>query len=261
MISSIVLTGKHKINMNSAKKIKVGDNILSVEKDIPFVRYRFDSYDESALAYIKSIMEQFNISTHLVEIPLNENVVVALQLISSQFSNVAKYVYIELTEAEVQARQLDQNKLALIGATLSFGIDRYMLKDKSVSLDTITARAIIKSLVTCFRIAESNVGVCSSPLSFSDWACLTAVKARELMSVYSPIADVPLPSANHQCMNCCGCIRYMVVSEDLQAPTESKSSKSQKKGSKSSDNKDENTKTTASKSKPKNVIVPGIYNL
>jgi hypothetical protein len=97
------------------------------------------------------------------------------------------------------------------------------------------------------------MGICSSPLSFDDMACLTAVKAREIMSRYSTTTDVALPSANHQSMNCCGCIRYVTVTEDIPAPSDGK----QKQAS-------GNKKNSSDESKPKANKVPvgfGMFSL
>ena len=243
MITSIVVTGKHKIGMNSNKKIKIGDNILSVEKDIPFIRYRFDKYENEEYAYILDSMKQFSFSTHLIEIPLNENTKATLEYIEQNINSVAKYVYVDVTNEDVANGMISDYKAQYLESLAGMEIDRIMFKDKSSSLDTIFAKKLIKTFSTKLKLKEDNFGICSSPLSFSDWACLTAVKARELMSVYSPIADVALPSANHQCMNCCGCIRYMVVNEDTLAPADNKI----KNTSKSDKNKVGTSKTKTNK--------------
>ena len=73
MVTSIVLTDCYSIGINGSKKFKVNDNVLSVEKDIPFVRYRFNQYTDREFNYIREMMQKFTNSTHLVEINLNEN--------------------------------------------------------------------------------------------------------------------------------------------------------------------------------------------
>ena len=220
MITSIVVTGTHKIRMNSNKKIKINDNVLSVEKDIPFIRYRFDKYTQTEFDYIVTSMKQFNVSTHLAEILLSESTPDTITYLVENIGNIAKYVYVDITDDEVVNGQLNEDKLLMLDKLVGLQVDRIMFKDKSTKLDTVTTKKIIKALSKRLEFAENTFGVCSSPLSFSEWACLTAVKARELMSVYSNIADVALPSANHQCMNCCGCIRYMTVTADTEAPSD-----------------------------------------
>lgn len=258
MISSIVVTGKYNIGMNASKKIKISDNLFSVEKDIPFIRYRLDTYDDSTIEYIKKMMQQFNVSTHLAEFKLDANILSAITLVNNNIQNIAKYVYIDVTEEEVQAKALAPEKLALLAQVSTLGIDRFMFKDKSTSLDTITVREFMKVLRASYNISESNIGVCSSPLSFGDLACLTAVKARELMSLYSTVADVALPSANHQCMNCCGCIRYVVVSEDIAAPADNKIG-AHKKEKTDGDTTEKKEKRASVNNKNVQMVTPGMF--
>lgn len=260
MITSLVLRGKYNIGSNSNNKIKVNDNILSIDKDIPFVRYRFDHYDAEAVEYIKQAKTKFNKSTHLVELNLSSDVAEQYQLVAYNIEKIAKYVYIDITEEDALRQSLSDDKLALVNALQGLQFDRYMLRDKSTSLDTICAKKIIKDLSQRLHVQEVNFGVCSSPLSFGDWACLTAVKARELMTQYSEIADVPLPSANHQCMNCCGCIRYIEINSDTVAPADAKVKGAHKK-SENDGSEVKQTKTKSSNTKSKNSFVPGMFSL
>ncbi len=254
MITSIVVTGTHTIKMNSNKKIKIGDNVLSVEKDIPFIRYRFNQYTEAEYAYILNTMKQFCFSTHLAEVPLSENTANTIRYLAENIKNIAKYVYIDITDEDMSIGDISADKLALLDTLVGLDIDRIMLKDKTTSLDTVTAKRFIKTLSKRLGFSEDTFGVCSSPLSFSDWACLTAVKARELMSIYSTIADVALPSANHQCMNCCGCIRYMTVTADTEAPSDGKVKATKEKS-------DSETKETKQPKAPKQRVMFGLNNI
>lgn len=251
MITSIVVTGTYKIGMNSNKKIKIGDNVLSVEKDIPFIRYRFSQYTEAEYAYILDSMKQFCFSTHLAEVQLSENTADTIKYLAESIKNIAKYVYVDITDDDVMSGDINPDKVNLLDKLIGLDIDRIMLRDNTTSLDTVTAKKFIKTLSKRMNLSESTFGVCSSPLSFSDWACLTAVKARELMSVYSTIADVALPSANHQCMNCCGCIRYVTVTEDILAPSDGKIKSTKEK----SDNTNRQPKA------PKQRVMFGMNNI
>lgn len=266
MITSIVLTDCHNIKMNSNKKFKVGEQLLSVEKDIPFVRYRFKGYTDKEFNYIKETMKKFNRSTHLIEIELNLNTKSILDYLTVNIPNAAKYIYINITDEEVLNGELGETCQSLIEDLRGFKIDRYVLKDNSTTLDMVAYKKITKSLKP-FGIAETDIGVCSSPLSFGDLACLTAVKARELMSTYSEVADVALPSANHQCMNCCGCIRYLVVDKDTEEVADKKSgvkkSSNKTTSEKTKKNKEnsETKKTGKSKTKTKVAFQFGQYSL
>jgi hypothetical protein len=263
MISSIVVTGTYNIGMNSAKKIKVDNNVLSVEKEIPFIRYRFDKYEETEYEYIKNMMQQFSISTHLAEIKLNENSSKIIDELTEKVGSIAKYIYIEVTDTDVANGALTEETLNMFETVAEKDVDRFMFKDKSSTLDTVATKKFIKQCMTNHkftgsRLSESKFGVCSSPLSFGEMACLTAVKARELMSIYSKVSDVALPSANHQCMNCCGCIRYMVVTSDLEAPSEGK----QKSAGRTKKDSESGSSETISKPKVvKQTVQLGMYDL
>jgi hypothetical protein len=114
--------------------------------------------------------------------------------------------------------------------------DRVMLIDKTSFMDMAGARKIMKQTAKTLNIQEKNVGICSSPLCMTDnLACLTAVTARELAAIYATSSGVTSPSANHQDMNCCGCMRFFVVNSDIVAPldkgTKTKKSSSGTEGS------------------------------
>lgn len=221
MISSIVLTGKYNIGINEAKKIKVGKDILSIDKDIPFVRYRFDAFNQEDIEYILKMKSKFNRCTHLVEIQVTNNVCEQLQLFNN-IKNIAKFIYIDITDRDVEAGKLSDETIANIQKAFLFDIDRCMLKDKSVSLDRVTADKIIKQIVQATKQQKEKIGLCCSPFSFDGSQCLSSVIAREIMAKYSDVDDVALPTANHQSMNCCGCIRYVVVDRDTEVPENKK---------------------------------------
>lgn len=255
MITSLRIHDTYDIKVNTQSKFKVGDNVLSADKDIPFVRYHFDKYTDSEILYIKGMKTKFSKSTHLAEVMLNENTCDVLGMLN-EIENVAKYVYYNISEETVQACGFADNETAMFKniSIMKSSIDRIMLKDKSSSLDLVTARKIIKQVSTLTGVHEDNIGICSSPISFGELACLTAVRARELMSKYSTISDVALPSANHQCMNCCGCIRYI----DIMSDTELVEAAKTKAVAKKSEPKE---KTEKSNTKVKVRIQPGRFNL
>lgn len=239
MVTSIVLTGRHTLNVNSFNKLKAGDNIISIEKDIPFVRYRFGVYADADFQYIISTMDKLKYSTHLIELNLDTNTVTNLEWIKNNIANIARFIYIDVTDEDVARGGLTTDTLNLLMGIVQYNVDRVMLKDKSTKLDIVTAKKIIDALSKQTGIKRDNFGICSSPLSFGDMCCLTAVRAREIMAVYSLIADVALPTANHQCMNRCGCIRYIVIDSDTDVISESKANlkkESKSKQSKSTKN-------------------------
>ena len=257
MITSIVLTGCYDVKLNSRKMFKVGEHTLSAEKDIPFIRYRFNEYTDKEIEYIKESKKKFNRVTHLAEINMTEDIVNTLNKLDA-VENIARFVYSEITEEDVKNGTVSEtvaNILRALGDSVN-KIDRFMLRDKSNSLDTVTAKRIIEQAAKISGIREENFGICCSPLSFGELACLSAIKAREIMSKYSDIADVALPSANHQCMNCCGCIRYIIVDNDTEPVLEV--TKTKKSGTAETKVK---TETQKSSNKPKTQLQPGMFRL
>ena len=234
MVTSIVLTGRHTLNINSFNKLKAGDSIISIEKDIPFVRYRFGVYTDADFQYIISTMDKLKYSTHLIELNLDTNTANNLEWLKNNITNIARFIYIDVTDEDVTRGGLTTDTLNLLMGIVQYNVDRVMLKDKSTKLDIVTAKKIIDALSKQTGIKRDNFGICSSPLSFGDMCCLTAVRAREIMAVYSLIADVALPTANHQCMNRCGCIRYIVIDSDTDIISESKANANKESKSKQS---------------------------
>lgn len=266
MVCSLVYTDCHSVGSNKANKIKIGDTSLSIDNDIPFVRYRFTEYNDRQFEFIKECKGRFVRSTHLVEMNIDDNIVLTLQRVI-ELGNVAKYVYIDVIEEDVKAsgivsESIRQNIVKM--AQYIQYVDRIMIRDKSDTLDACTTQKIfdqIRGLIQSTGIKAPSLntfGVCSSPLSFGEYACLTAVKARELMSKYSEFSDVALPSANHQCMNCCGCIRYIIVDKDYEAPAETSTVK-EKKEKKVKEKTESNT--VQEKAKGKVGLLPGRFTL
>ena len=271
MISSIVVTGCYNIGVNGAGKIKVDDNtVLSVNKEIPFVRYRFNEYNDEQINYIKSMKEKFSKSIHLAEVQLQSGVdtVAVIEKIKA-IGDIAVFVYVNITDDVVANACFDNTVVDGLKALKGIDVDRICMKDMSRSLDTIAAMKLTNQLAGVMGLKADSFALCSSPLSFDGRACLTAVRARELMSKYNASSDMALPCANHQCMNNCGCIRYMVINNDLEAPAEvvkggsKKSATSKPKKSAEGTDGDEAKaeKKSAKPAKKKQCVVPGMFNL
>lgn len=215
MISSICLTGRYNIVPDGHGKFTVNDNKLSL-KEVPFVRYRFDRYNEKDIEYINKMKELFKYSSHLVELTINENIDKELELVDG-IENIIKYLYIPVDNEDV-LNGISDSKLELIEKATDVYIDRVMLKDNSTNLDVVASIRLKKDMSAYFDdIANYNdIGVCQSPLSFDgNNACLTAVRARELSAEYAENDMIALPSSNHECMNTCGCIRYIKIENDI----------------------------------------------
>lgn len=236
MVTSLVFTGHHNIGIENEKFMLNGDK--NSIKDVPFVRYRFETYNQGDVEFIKHQQVKFKYSTHLSEIPLTEQTAQQIELITSQVESIAIFVYVPITDVEVE-NGLSADIISNLNSIKSSIYDRIMLKDKSNSMYLVSANNLKKQIAQILMLKESDIGICGSPLSFGTEPCLTAIKARELISMYSLSDECAIPSANHQCMNTCGCIRYFVVSSDIPAPVSKKKSSAShsSKGSKSSKSK------------------------
>lgn len=259
MISSIVVTDTFKIEVNENGKFNMGDTVMNIS-DVPFVRYRFkqEKSVEEIISYIKSMMDKFPKSAHLYEIhTINEGTVELVEALEDTFTNLAKFAYIYVDDNMVLNKEIPEEIMDIISdINDDFTLDRIMLKDNSTTLDPINADRLRDKIAKELDYSINDIGVCSSPLSFGELCCLTAVKARELAAEYVEDSDFPLPTANHQSMNCCGCIRYYVFEADSTAP-EVKNSKAKKVKSDNimnapegdSDNNQEEKKKTVKKPK------------
>lgn len=268
MITSLKLNGMYSIGITNGK-IEVNENTLDIKKEIPFLRYALGEITDAKLDYIKSMKEKFSASTHLVEINYAENANIAetVNKVKAVLGGVAVYTYFNITDENMVPGNPELNGIIETIKTLkTTAVDRIMFKDKTTTLDTVTSQNLIKRAAKESGFSINMFGICSSPLSFGDNACLTAIKARELMSKYSSIADVALPSANHQCMNCCGCIRYIEVTEDIAAPPEKEKKVGKPKEPKApKDSNDHDEQKEAKAKKPAKskatAIIPGQFNL
>ena len=214
MIASIMVKDRYKLVANDKGNITIGDETLHI-KEIPFIRYDFDNYVEADVNYIKVKQERFIYSTHLAQVELSENALEQVKLLKDGIGNIAIYIYINLTNEEVDRGEIDEYKQdMLLDITDEIEVDRIMLRDNTTNLFTVSASKIIEDLVELTGLEDDMFGICESPLSFGEKACLTAVKAREIMAKYNDKEDIPLPTANHQ-KGGCGCIQYIIVEDDI----------------------------------------------
>ena len=175
MITSLMFNGKYNVAFNSNKKIKVQDKILSVVDNISCIRYRLGNYTQEEVNYIKSIKDIFINSVHIVEFMLNDNLLSELTLFNTL--KVAKFLRIDLTDTDIAQTALDAQKMQLLQSIIqaNITIDRYVLVDKTSSINTVALSNIIKNMTSTLGLQENNIAICESPLSFSDKCCLSAV--------------------------------------------------------------------------------------
>lgn len=249
MITCVVLTDTWRVDLDSHLRFNLNDQKISI-KSVPFVRYRFSEYTDREIEYIKEMKKKFKYSIHMAEVELCKNIDNVLDKLNSAIENLVIYVYIPVTDDDVK-EGLGGGKLSLIRLLVNKKYERIMLKDKSTSLDFITAEQFKKQVAQILvDIKPNEIGICQSPLSFEEGnSCLTAIKAREIAAEYAERDDIALPSANHQCMNTCGCIRYVVIDKDLVIEQKKIEIKEGKKLEES-----ENKKKSISKKKIKGIL-------
>lgn len=208
--------------------IKGEDGEPKVERqsiaDIPFIRYRFERYGAEEASYIRKLQGIFKHSAHLAEIVFKgdtSETLEAVKYLENEVENLCKFVYIPVDDnllSEVtDNRELPENLSDMLYDLSEMSVDQFCLKDKSSAAGVIQfnlVRKLVAGVVFGSARKYENIGICESPLTFveDNSACLTAAKAREFMAVYCrDDLTQPTPSANHQCMGCCGCIKYIVV--------------------------------------------------
>lgn len=243
MIISIALSDKHKIGLDNHDRFLVDDTKVSI-KEVPFVRYKFKQYGDAEIAYIKQMKNIFKHSAHMVEIELSGDTSYVLHKIEENIDNIIRFIYVPINDSHV-TDGLDEQTEELLEAIEDCDYDRIMIKDESQTLYSLAASRLKKQIADATDFSVKEIGICNSPLSFHGDACLTAVKARELSAEYAENDEVALPSANHENMNTCGCIRYHLFTSDVQAPISKKTA----------------TKTTENKAKPRETSPKGIMDI
>jgi hypothetical protein len=247
MVSSIVLTGEYTVGIDKNERFQIDGKKMSL-KDVPFVRYRLAEYTAETVEYIKRMKGTFKYSAHMAEVTVKPGIKEVLEMLSNGVENLILYIYIPVTDTEV-VNGLGPEWMTALAECEGSTFDRVMIKDNSTSLHLVSANNIKRQISNRLGVNASEIGICSSPLSFnSGEACLTAVKARELSAMYLDNDECALPTANHECMECCGCIRYMKVCSNLAAPI------TVEKGSKESSNKSATNKTTVKTKVNRNVV-------
>lgn len=222
MITSIVLPERYKIGVDKFGKFNLDDIKLSI-RDIPFVRYRFKEYSLDDVGYIKNMINTFSYSTHLMEVDMEGNFDSSIEQMVDAIENLVVFVYIDVDNEIVASENFREDQIENLHKLIKVMpyVERVMIRDKSTTMHKISGDKLKKILCNTLKIKDNMVGFCQSPLSMIEGqACLTAAKARELATNYNNNEDCPVPSANHErrtsYCDCCGCIKYEVVTHDIE---------------------------------------------
>lgn len=268
MIASLVLSKPLTIGVNTNNKFAVDGKTFSIS-DVPAIRYRFSSDEvesvcvEGSESYrcIKKHMEIFNKSVHIIEIPLSSEAARIVADINNKFERLAVFVYVDIRNENVGVEDLSEEDYSYLSGLFGLRIDRVVMKDNSDMLYTVVYNKLVARIAKLTGISKNNIGVCESPLSTGENCCLTARRTRELAAKYGEVADMVLPSANHEGKNysTCGCIRHIVVRSSTTEPAiKSAGSGSGVKKSKAEDSDTDGSNNEHNKAKKKvsKVIMP-----
>lgn len=240
MITAVEFKGKYNLGVNSSEKFFYDkeENKSEHIKNIPIVIYNFEK-EELDLEFIREQMKRFKYSCHVAFLTQEEvgDNIYALSMELKEMG-VAVFVFYDIFRKE-------DGSIGVTGDKFNVPMDRLVLRDKTNDMQITELNALKRAVSKISGQPLNDIGVCSSPFSFGENACLCAIWARRIMAKYTSNTEVALPSANHECMEECGCIRKIYITEDVEAPAVTVK---------------ESTKKDTEK-EPKQKIVKGVSNI
>lgn len=288
MITCLMFKRPFNVSVSDSGKfnlvVPTGEEETKIEKqsiaDIPFIRYRFDKYGDEEIEFIKKMKGIFKYSAHLAEIAVSygdgngntDEVLDEVKTLKESVEKLCVFVYLNTTDewltylSENDALFEDVENFLYDASDIE--VDQFCLRDKTTAAGAVQMNNLRKKVADVVYGDDrkfKSIAICESPLTFSEEesACLTAAKARELMAIYcDDNLEQPTPSANHQCMSCCGCIKYIEITSDIQAVTsvsKTKASDPGKTAKKKSEPKEKNSSESDESSKKK--VKQGAINI
>lgn len=223
MISSLILTGRYNVGVNSSNRIMLNGEVTPLT-DVPFIRYRFSDFGDENISFVKANMQHLHGPCHLAEYDISTMPKEQLEALND-IDGLAIYAYIDIDDADL-ATGIAAEKVEKLKSVSELYFDRLIIRDKSSMMYPLAADKITFALSDILggAVKASDIGICCSPLTprtpnSESKACLSAVWARRLMADYIDNVDVATPTANHECCSdgCC-CIRAFTVTCDIPAP-------------------------------------------
>lgn len=246
--SKVVPNSKGKLTLKTGQLDENGEPVAikTAITEIPSVTYAFgNATTEEYLrgpveggpcpyeVYVRQAMKKFPHSLHVVHFNCDSQIVHALMNSDCRWlMEVAVVLHVRVDDSEVANAEIRESTLYELGRLkaertnnvadrqpLLYYIDKIMIHDNSRSMWTVQAERFKKQLKMFFENPQLNVGICGSPLSRGEDSCLSARQDREWAAIYVTNPVVALPSANHQNMERCGCIRdYIIRGFDVITP-------------------------------------------
>jgi hypothetical protein len=210
MVVSLEFKSRHSVGVNTNEKYKLikGDKeTVESIKNIPMVIYN-GFFDRE---FIIENIDKFKYSCHVLMLDyddINDDIILEANKIG-----VGVIVRVPVLQ------EGEEIKLCVMYKSLDWSrVDRVVVLDKTSTMQITHLNDIKNELSKVTGHSKNDIGVCGSPFSFGESACLCAVWARRIMAKYISNTEVALPSANHEDMEECGCIRKIVITSDIDAP-------------------------------------------
>lgn len=248
MVTSLRFLNRVKVNIGQSEKFRLqgNKNALSV-KEIPAVRYNFEHYEDSDAQYIKNNMDIFKYSVHVVEVNAADATRV-YNIVKSAVDNIAFIAHLDLTNAHAMSRAFSGAEMEILNELRTLPVNRIVLVDKSDSMDYMGLSALISIVAKATGRNKKEIGVCCSPFTTSENSCMSAALVREWYAKYNKAREGALPSGNHNGGdNNCGCMRYLLVTEDTQAVNSEKGFMNKPEGSEKGTDEEKKPKKSAPK--------------
>ena len=207
MVTGIEFVKPVNVSVNSNGKFYLDHAETNAEsiKSIPVVVYS----NLVNLEFIRQNITKFKLSCHVVLVD-HTNITEELREELNKMG-VAVVVRVPLEDCSL-AETLTKSNVNY------FLCDRVVLLDRKLNTSPFEITAFKEELAQLVNVPSLDIGVCGSPFSFGENACLNAIWCRRLMAKYTSNTEVALPSANHESMECCGCIRRIIIDTDRKAP-------------------------------------------
>lgn len=220
MVTALEFKSEYDLGISQTGKFYVDkeNNVIESIKNVPIV-IENNIYN---LDYIKSNMNKLKYSCHVAFIDIDKANVEFIKSLNKM--GVAVFLRMTINENNMEI-VMDLND-ETVPYDVRGCIDRYILVDNTKSMTFDKLLKIKEFVGETLGVSVDDIGVCGSPFSFGDNACLCAVWARRIMAKYISNTEVALPSANHECMEECGCIRKVVITDNICAPKSNKSTNS-----------------------------------
>lgn len=232
MIHSLYISKPVTVRPNSRGKLNVptgavladgkADVIHTSVQEVVSISYHFEDHDDIAKLpeYVRGMQKIFPHTLHVVHLDTSYDSKELVKANKQFFDSLPLIVHLPVFDRDIENGTIADIESfsewqAVVEVLGSNPIDRYMLDDLTTSMYTDMANRLRKQAADMFGTDIESIGICGSPLSDNELCCLSARLDREWAAKYVHNEFVVLPSANHQNMERCGCLRFVVIEHDV----------------------------------------------